>query len=56
MKFIVGCFISAFLAVLFTKANAQGTPASIQGKVLTETHNAEEDDTIILLKDRKSVV
>jgi len=56
MKFIVGCFLSAFLAVLFTKANAQGNPASIQGKVLTESRAPAEASTIILLKASDSSI
>src|SRR5947209_7561720 len=56
MRFIVGCFLSAFLAVLFTKANAQGNPASIQGKVTTESHAPAEAATIILLKARDSSI
>ncbi|MDO3644845.1 outer membrane beta-barrel family protein [Mucilaginibacter sp. L3T2-6] len=56
MKFIVGCFLSAFLAVLFTRVKAQGAFSSIQGKVLTETHTPADASTIILLKARDSSI
>lgn len=56
MKFKVGCFLSAFLAVLFTKVSAQVSPASVQGKVLTERHAFADAATIILLKASDSSI
>lgn len=56
MKFLVGCFLSAFLAVLFTKVKAQTAFPTIQGKVLTASHAPADAATIILLKAKDSSI
>lgn len=56
MRFLVGLFLSAFLAVTCHISYAQITSSAIQGKVLTEDHAPADGATVILLKSRDSSI
>src|SRR3569833_530740 len=54
MKFLVGCNLSAFLAVLYTQVKAHTAFPTIQCIVLTASHAPADAATIILLKAKDS--
>jgi len=56
MKFLLGCFFSAFLVCFYLNVHAQVTPATIKGKVLTDSKLPAEGATIILLKYKDSSI
>jgi iron complex outermembrane receptor protein len=55
MKFLIGCFFSAFLACSFCDLQAQVAPAVLKGRVLAQNGPAD-GATIILLKYKDSSV